>query len=79
MRWKKINEHYATTRNVGQKGGFKFSYAFIDEWFVVVSHLKKDIRLNTLWIGLKFKEETDVIDWCENFDYKNFKCLGSDS
>jgi len=78
MKWKITKERYSTPRNVGTKLGFKFSYTFINEWYVVVSHLKKDIRLNTLWIGLKFKDESAVIDWCENFDYKQYKCLGKD-
>jgi hypothetical protein len=79
MIWKIVNKSYSTSINIGKKGEFKFSYCFIEEWFVVVTHLKKDIRLNTLWIGLKFKGEEEIIDWCENFNYKNFKCLGADS
>jgi hypothetical protein len=54
MRFKKINERYSVTRNVGQKGGFRFTYAFIDGWYVTVNR-------------------------CENFYYKNFKCLGTDA
>jgi hypothetical protein len=79
MRFKKINERYSVTRNVGQKGGFRFTYAFIDGWYVTVNHIVKYIKYNSLWMNIYFKDESEVINWCENFYYKNFKCLGTDA
>lgn len=67
---------------IGRKHGFKFT---LDDaygtngWYVVAIHSKKDIRFNSLWgKGGVFDTLDDATAFCENFDYKKHKCLGSD-
>lgn len=50
-------------------------------WYVVASHLKKDIRLNTLWKGLDFEDFEEGIAFCETFNHKDHSrhTLGKDS
>lgn len=59
-------------------------YRGSEQYYVVASHLKKDIRLNTLWmIGhteCAFSTFEAAAGWCEKFDYRNYikYCLGDD-
>ena len=49
-----------------------------NEFYVVISHLKKDIRFNSLWQGMTFKTFDLAEEFCLNFDYKNNRCFGKD-
>ena len=70
----------------GKKGGFEFTIALeinYQEYYVVVFHLKKDIRLNTLWLDKNktFKTFEDAVSFCEDFDHTKYckYSLGDDS
>lgn len=77
IKFKTNKKRFCEKRKIGVKDGFLFSYCFIEEWWVVVSHNKKDIRFNTLWESIEFKNESEVVEWCNNFDYTKFNCLGT--
>lgn len=69
-----------------KKGGFEFTISFAryyQAWYVVASHLKKDIRLNTLWLykNKTFKTYEDAVSFCEDFDHTKYckYSLGDDS
>jgi hypothetical protein len=64
-----------------KKGGFEFTVSSWEtkEYYVVASHLKKDIRLNTLWKRLTFPEFDDAVSFCETFNHKEHRTIGEDS
>jgi len=63
----------------GKKGGFEFTITCNGgRHYVVASHLKKDIRLNTLWIDTDFDTFEDAEIFCENFKWKQYVCIGDD-
>jgi len=65
----------------GLGGGFEFTISYARDYgryYVVASHRKKDIRLNTLWIGVVFPDFDNAVSFCENFKYKDYKCVGGD-
>jgi len=63
----------------GKKNNFVFEL-FLNKsiYHVSVSHLKKDIRFHGSWQDISFTNIQDGFDWCDNFDYTNFKCKGKD-
>ena len=71
----------------GKKGGFEFTISstgktFNDDalaFYVVANSQKKDIRLNTLWIKLTFETFQKAEEFCENFDWKKYDCIGDDT
>lgn len=65
----------------GKKNGFNFTIAsaYEDDYYVVASHLKKDIRLNTLWIKKTFKTKEIAEKFCEKFDYTLYNCIGDNA
>lgn len=34
-------------------------------YYVIARHIKKDLRLNSLWLDVKFKTVEDAQKWCE--------------
>ena len=71
---------------VGRKNNFQFTISLsmdYNKFYVVASHLKKDIRLNTLWMyrNKVFKTFDDAVNFCEKFNHENFSkyTLGVDS
>lgn len=79
MNWRIRTVKYGTERIVAKNKDFKFACANINGWFISVGHNKKDIRFNTLWENIKFKDLEECKQWCENFDYKKHNCLGIDT
>ena len=67
----------------GKKGGFEFTISTFNDvplaLYVVASSQKKDIRLNTLWIKLTFETLEKAKEFCENFDWKKYDCIGEDA
>lgn len=62
-----------------KKGGFLFTISSSKNGFYVVAiGQKKDIRLNTLWIGEEFNTFEYAEIFCENFDWKKYDCIGDD-
>jgi hypothetical protein len=65
----------------GKNKGFNFTISRARDYnafYVVASHQKKDIRLNTLWIKKTFATFDLAEEFCKTFDYKKYKCLGDD-
>ena len=63
----------------GKGFNFTLSYSINHKaFYVVATHNKKDIRLNTLWINKTFKTFELGVKFCETFDYKKYKCIGGD-
>jgi len=63
----------------GKKGDFEFTISTSKNgWYIVASHLKKDIRFNTLWINKEFDTKEIAQEFCETFDYKKYDCIGDD-
>lgn len=61
--------------------GYECTISFARDYngfYVVISHLKKDIRFNSLWQGMTFKTFDLAEEFCLNFDYKNNRCFGKD-
>ena len=59
--------------------GFEFTISSSgNRYYVVVIGVEKDIRLNTLWIKLTFETFEQAEEFCENFDWKNYPCVGDD-
>ena len=78
MRWKEENKSGFYR---GKNKGFNFTISFAENYvayYVVASHQKKDIGLNTLWINKTFISFDLAEQFCETFDYKKYKCLGKD-
>ena len=66
---------------MGKKKSFNFTIALSEDhegYYVLATHQKKDIRLNTLWIKKTFSSFDLAEDFCNTFDYKKYKCLGKD-
>ena len=62
-----------------KKGGFQFTISSSKNGFYVVAiGQKKDIRLNTLWLGLEFTSFENAENFCTNFDWKQYACIGDD-
>jgi hypothetical protein len=62
-----------------KKNGFEYVISATDnKFYVVASSLKKDIRFNSLWSNLRFNNFEDAVSFCKNFNYKSYRCLGSD-
>lgn len=81
MKFSKKQVNWQTPYYVGKRDGFIFEYKHGHlGWYVTVSHTKKDIRFNTLWPdpAIGFNNEMEVQQWCRNFDYTNYECLGKD-
>lgn len=78
MRWtEKNNDGFYK----GKNKGFNFTISHARDYnafYVVASHQKKDIRLNTLWIKKTFATFDLAEEFCKTFDYKKYKCLGDD-
>ena len=65
----------------GKGKGFSFTISYSTShsaFYVVASHIKKDIRYNTLWGYVGFETFDNAVIFCEEFDYKKHKCLGVD-
>ena len=65
----------------GKGKGFDFTISHsinYKAFYVVASHIKNDIRLNTLWLGKTFPTFDLAMVFCETFNYKKHKCLGRD-
>ncbi len=65
----------------GKGKGFVFTVSCSrnnSRWYVVASHSKKDIALNTLWINKTFTTFELAESFCESFDYKKYQCIGND-
>ena len=79
MRWKdKNNDGFYEVENKGFY--FTISHARdYDAFYVVVSHQKKDIRLNTLWENKTFKTFELAEEFCETFDYRKHRCIGDNT
>ena len=78
MRWEEKNN---SGFYKGKNKEFNFTISFSENYgglYVVASHQKKDIRLNTLWINKTFRSFDLAEQFCETFDYKKYKCLGKD-
>lgn len=81
MRFSEKKDTWGRTSNfVGRKNGFIFDYSDASGggYYVVVEHKTKDITFNTLWDQLTFNTKEECETWCENFNYKNHGCNGSD-
>ena len=79
MKFTEKKEVYRNPHFIGRKNNFIFNYSLNNlSWMVVVKHSKKDIRFNSLWEEIAFSDEKEVIEWCENFDYTKYKCIGDD-
>ena len=67
----------------GKKGGFEFTISIFNDYplsfYVMADSQKKDIRLNTLWIKLTFETLEKAKEFCENFDWKKYDCIGEDA
>ncbi len=66
----------------GRNKGFNFTISHARNYrafYVVARSLKKDIILNTLWINLKFETFLKAEEFCENFDWKKYDCIGNDA
>jgi hypothetical protein len=62
-----------------KKRGFEFTISPSgNAYYVVAVGQKKDIRLNTLWINLTFETLEQAEEFCENFDWKQYDCIGDD-
>ena len=67
----------------GRKKGFCFDISLARDYgntyYVMVTHTKKDIRFNSLWSKITFATLQNAFDWCDDFESKNFSCLGADA
>jgi hypothetical protein len=79
MKFTEKRVHWSPSRFIGRKNGFEFSYSLNGQLYVYVSHTKKDIRFNSLWEQIMFVSEKQIQEWCEEFDYTQHDCLGSDT
>lgn len=64
----------------GKNKGFEFTITYSNNYnafYVVVVHLKKDIRFNSLWSDITFETFDAAKTFCETFDYKKHKCVGN--
>ena len=62
-----------------KKHGFEFTISSHGNFYYVVAiGQKKDIRLNTLWIKKIFETFNDAKEFCENFDWTIYPCIGDD-
>lgn len=80
MRFIKKTERWGTHTYVGRKNKFKFTYSVDRDksYYVVVNHLEKDIRYNSMWENITFSTKGEVEQWCEDFKPENFNCIGKD-
>ncbi len=63
----------------GRKRGFEFTISSSgNDYYVLAIGQKKDITLNTLWINLTFQTFEKAVEFCENFEWKNYACIGDD-
>lgn len=64
-----------------KKNDFEFtiSASYGTKFYVVARGIKKDIRLNTLWLKLEFEDFDKAVEFCENFDWTKYECLGNDA
>lgn len=66
----------------GRKKDFLFNVSLGNknaDYYTTVSHITKDIRFNSLWSNITFATIQDAFDWCDNFESKNYACLGADA
>ena len=62
-----------------KKNGFEFTISSsLEKFYVVAIHLKKDIRYNSLWTNYVFDDFEKAVSFCESFNHKLYRCLGSD-
>lgn len=80
MKFIRKREKWGTARWVGRKNSFIFEYTKGKkrEFYVVVTHVEKDIRFNSLWQSIEFDTQEEVQSWCEAFKPENFECIGKD-
>ena len=77
MKWKE--DKNARGFYNSRSGGFEFTITNNGgRYYIVASHSKKDIRLNTLWINKDFTTFEDAEIFCENFNYNEYACIGND-
>ena len=74
MKFTRKQARWGSPRFVGRKGGFYFEYlkSRYGGWYALVRKESVGYVFNSLWYGIQFETEPEIIDWIENFSIAKY-------
>lgn len=84
MKFTRKQVRWVASYYTGRKKSFYFKISehsnklYDGKFYVVVIHQTLDIRYNSLWEKIVLNTLEEAIEFCENFVYTNYACVGKD-